>query len=76
MSKNRQTLRPVDVANWLKQNPTVDGKPVTINDGKLAVGWPEWEKALKIKKGDGLFEAKCPKNLAFFLKSSKVEIST
>lgn len=52
MSKNRQALRPVDVANWLKQNPTVDGRPATINDGKLAVNWPEWEKALKIKKGN------------------------
>ena len=52
MSKNRQALRPVDVANWLKQNPTVDGRPATINDGKLAVNWPEWEKTLKIKKGN------------------------
>ena len=52
MSENRQALRPVDVANWLKQNPTVDGRPTRLRDAYAATGWPKTEARLKVSTGN------------------------
>lgn len=52
MSENRQVLRPVDVANWLKQNPTIDGRPTGLRDAYAATGWSKTEARLKVSAGN------------------------